>query len=655
MKIRQLCKKAFSHKYNIRYEKEIRNHTMSYQQWLNSLQTEKSVAFGEEKSGDLDFDIYIAPCGTLEQGARERLAEAFARNPQAWLIYGDDDISGPDGVREKPYFKPDWSPDLLEDSFYLGGVVAIRKLGAAESDSCNEMDRQWIRKQIREKGIYEKGTGRKEIFHLPEVLFHYSDENSRTEWMKTEQGRMVEYEGMEYDRIEYKRLEPAFSGEVSVIIPSKDNPGLLRKCIDSILRVNQTEAGPRLSLELIVVDNGSDPDNKREIESYLNEIRKEKKKEIHRVLYCYKEQPFNFSSMCNTGARMASGNCLLFLNDDVELTDPGCLEKMAVKALRPFTGAVGVKLLYPERKAQGLRIQHAGIVNLPMGPVHKLQFCQDSQSFYFGWNHKNHNVLAVTAACLMLEKKKFVQVGGLDETLKVAFNDVDLCYSLYEAGYENVCLCDFYAYHDESYSRGDDESPEKLERLLGERDRLYEKHPALEGKDPYFAEQLSREGLDTRIRPAYEIQGNHLQYMEKAQIEVLPIDQRKTWREDACLMVRVESVLNGKITGWSVVLGDNNACYDKYLILIPQKKDSNDGGIFYRTKLIPQYRPDLIENMPDQSRVGLSGFWFQPQGHSVPSGEYSMGILAVNRVNGVKLYNQSNRKIEIASSGNEEV
>ena len=419
------------------------------------------------------------------------------------------------------------------------------------------------------------------------------------------------------------------------------------------------ETSADLRYEIIVVDNGSAQENRVRLEALLNTLRQTTRRSkaagLARLLYHYEPMEFDFSKMCNLGARKASGELLLFLNDDVELVEPGCLGEMARLARRPFTGAVGLKLLYPDTK-ESRRIQHAGITNLPMGPVHKLQFCPDEEVYAFGRNRGRQNVLAVTAACLMVEKEKFLEAGGFVKELQVAFNDVDLCFGLYELGYENVCLCDSFAWHNESYSRGDDEAPEKLERLLGERRRLYERHPQLLGVDPYYSLYWNREGLDTRIRPLYETQGNYVQRVERPAAEDMG-EQPADYRQDPCLMVRVESVMENVdesgvvVTGWSVVLGDNNACYEKELILrtgtacVPEEESAAEK--YYRLPLQGQYRPDLIENMPDQVNVGLCGYSTELTHTALPAGRYHVGILAGNRVTGMKLINWSNRVVEI--------
>lgn len=649
MGVKKLVKQVLVNKYNGIYKKELEKRRCSYHAWITGMEAGYAVA-GASKESVETFWLICNPKGRMAQGAKGRIAEWFARNPEAVLCYGDEDVWAEGQNRTTPCFKPDWSPDLFEHSFYFGGLVAVRKEWLAEVSeelmqaweladgglSSLEECQELVIKTVKLAGGFEKGSGKKHILHIPEILFHNQSKASQWDYMEYEEE--VESCGEQED------LAGCF---LSVVIPSKDNPELLGKCIGSVMTCTS-----KIPYEIIVVDNGSEGEKRRQIEAVLHSFRQAGGPGFKRLLYHHDPMEFNFSKMCNRGVKKASGDLLLFLNDDVTLVEEETLEKMAALSKRPWTGAVGLKLLYPE-KGEGLsrRIQHAGITNLPMGPVHKLQFCSDEKVYYMGRNRGKHNALAVTAACLMVEKSKFVEAGGFDEELVVAFNDVDLCFKLYEQGYENVCECDFYAYHDESYSRGDDESPEKLKRLLGERAKLYERHPGLDEKDPYYSVHLNRDGLDTRIRPAYEQGKNAMQHVQRGKGQDFERweesrweEQLAQWREDACLMVRVESVLKKDsqfaLTGWSVVLGDNNACYDKKIIL------KSEEGI-YCLSLMGQYRPDLTENMPDQTNVGLCGFVLEWEEGALPAGSYQVGVVALNRINGTGLINWSNRMVEV--------
>lgn len=654
MGLKKLVKKAIINQYNKLYEKELDSRLVSYQEWITALEERSDCAFG---SVEEEFLVFRNPRGREAARAREWVRSWFARFPKALILYGDEDVWPEGEERRSPYFKPDWSPDLLEGQFYPGGFVAVRKSWfrdfagelsdapdvqeASEGDfeRCRSDCQRMVCRLARLAGGYERGRGRKTILHIPHILFHNESEADREAWMRYREQSVACASGA--------GGADGAAGTVSVIIPSKDNPELLEKCLRGIMKTSAD-----LRYEIIVVDNGSSQENRVRLEALFETVRENKAAGPVRLLYHYEPMEFHFSEMCNLGAGKASGELLLFLNDDVELVDTGCLRGMAQMALRPFTGAVGLKLLYPDGK-ETRRIQHAGITNLPMGPVHKLQFCSDEEVYAFGRNRGRQNVLAVTAACLMVEKEKFLEAGGFAKELQVAFNDVDLCFRLYELDYENVCRCDSFAYHNESYSRGDDEAPEKLERLLRERERLYERHPLLSGVDPYYSVYWNREGLDTGIRPLYETQGNHAQRVEKQPAGGMG-EQPAEYRQDPCLTVRVESALENAersgviVTGWSVVLGDNNACYEKELILRTRsEKEPGETGRYYRIPLQGQYRPDLAENMPDQVNVGLCGYMAELMRAALPAGRYNVGVLARNRVTGTKLINWSNRVVEI--------
>lgn len=676
MGLKKLVKQVMTNKNNTRYKNALEARRTSYHDWITDFEAVglKGRAPGAMCRGDAlaeSEELYVLfqnPKGRLQEHAKEWIQMWFEAFPEALIIYGDEDVWAGETERRSPRFKPDWSPDLFDTEFYLGNLVAVRKSwfeNVAKDTWENDVRRpgepereelaayqSFVRHCVRLAGGYEKGQGRKTILHIPRILFHSESEENRDAWMRyvgsVAPGAGTDCAGKtdgaaDADR-EAKKGVPA-DRRLSIVIPSKDNPDLLEKCIESILRTTTD-----LQYEIVVVDNGSAPENRVQIEAKLKRVRQSGAKGLTLLLYHYEPMDFNFSKMCNLGARKASGELLFFLNDDVELAMEGTLRVMAQLASRPYTGAVGLKLLYPDAKTLK-QIQHVGITNLPMGPVHKLQFCRDDREVVPGWNRGRHNALAVTAACLMVDKEKFQEAGGFAEELAVAFNDVDLCFGLYELGYENVCECDLFAWHDESYSRGDDESPEKLERLLAERAKLYTRHPDLdgtkkaEGADPYYSVFWNRDGLDTRIRPIYETLGNRVQQIAAGDLERTTKQDMSTLREDKCLLVRVESALEDgegkglRITGWGVVLGDNNACYDKYLVF--------QGEESFVTLLQGQYRPDLTENMPDQENVGLSGYQILLEKGALPAGTYRLGMAAASRVGRVKLVNWSNRTIDL--------
>lgn len=346
--------------------------------------------------------------------------------------------------------------------------------------------------------------------------------------------------------------------------------------------------------------------------------------------------------MCNLGAKEADGELLLFLNDDVETASEGWLQAMSDRALLPYVGAVGLKLYYPG----GDRIQHAGIVNLSGEPVHKLQFLSDSPTYYDAYNKKDRNVLAVTGACLMVQREKFWLAGGMKESLPVAYNDVELCFELWERGFHNVVINSAYAYHHESLSRGSDDCEKQRGRLAGEKAMLYSLHPSLKGRDPYYSPYLSGDAWDSAIRPAYVTAGNRVQ---KAVAAPMTVDADR-YRRDDCLLIGLEAAGQELISGYSVVLGADNACYEKTLILWDCREHAEPTGKIscLGIPIEGQYRPDLEENMKDQKNVALDGFMIKLK-EPLPDGEYRLGILAVSRISGGGLINWSGTMLKTDS------
>lgn len=678
MGVKSLVKHILTEQQNKKYARLLASKQISYDAWIKK--QEQAYAWKDtcDCPEDGGYVCFVMPGGQLAAGALGTMAKYFARLPEAMILYGDEDIMEPaggmqGGVRRSPWFKPDWSPDLLNCSFYFGSMVAVRRelwekegegfvladrgLEACGDDTATFVYRivdiprfqSFIRDCVRRAGGYRQGS--QAVLHVPEILFHC---DSEAEW---EAYKVQEFADKALGINSGADADSNISGRIegkllSIIIPSKDNPDILEKCLRAI-----PAAAGKLPYEIILVDNGSKEENRCRIETLMQSIAgsAENDRNEQVITYLYRPQEFHFSKMCNLGADAAKGDLLLFLNDDVELAQEGSLERMARLAVQEYTGAVGIKLYYPD----SVRIQHAGITNLPMGPVHKLQFLEDDEEYYFSYNRGKRNVLAVTAACLMVEKDKFSQAGGFAEELRVAFNDVDLCFQLYGLGYYNVCRNDCFAYHHESLSRGDDESAEKLQRLLSERDKLYERNPQLVNVDPYYGPGLGREGLDTRIRPAYETAGNKVQQPTGDLQEMNLAD----YRQDNCLLFRVEDCTGAVAQGYGVVLGDNNACYDRWLVLqAVYQEEASAVACCYALKVEEQYRPDLVENMTDQTNVGLCGYRVRLFANnlsggkapliSIPAGSYRLGMAVRNRITGLKLINWSNRRIAINKTRN---
>ena len=626
---KETLKQSWTKKMEKEYSRLLSKKKVDYHTWIiKQEKQEEPTAFSNENSNGetVEYILLLQKNGCLSGRAHALITKMLQENPQVQIVYGEEDLLTEEGSRENPWYKPCWSPDLYLSQFYVGSVVAIRKelmdlVGELSPDEQftgqvlfekPEEVRPLLNKALKICGAFEKGC--EAVIPCPHVLFHVQNE-------KVWEGYLSGRETTVRKSGEMK--------DISVIIPSKDNPVVLGKCMDSLKKIP--------GLEIIIVDNGSNAENRDKVRRLVDTVNTDMQR-CQSAHYLYYPMEFNFSKMCNMGAKAAFGKYLLFLNDDIEACGTEWIYAMRQKAAKPYVGAVGLKLYYPE----GIRIQHAGITNLPVGPVHKMQFAQDDKSIYFDKNRADVNCLAVTGACLMIEKEKYTEAGGFKEDLRVAYNDVELGFSLYEAGYHNVVLNSYYAYHHESLSRGNDESKEKLARLFAEREKLYRMHPALKGEDPYYPTGLSRDGLDSRIVPAYIHELNTVQTV-KAKMTLLDLQRV---RVDQCLFLGIEQSEQAGIKGYGVVLGDNNACYDRYVVLAEAGKEESPLSVIC-IKTTPQYRQDLEENMADQTNVALCGFHVRLDRKTLEKlkkdVEYRIGVMAVHRFGRGRLLNWSGR------------
>jgi GT2 family glycosyltransferase len=263
---------------------------------------------------------------------------------------------------------------------------------------------------------------------------------------------------------------------VSIIIPTRDRVALLRTCVLSVLGATRYP-----DYEIIIVDNGS---REQKTADYLASIAKNP-----RVRVIRDDGPFNYSALNNAAVRAARGDVLCLLNNDVEVLDDQWLTALVRQATRPDIGAAGAKLLYADQ-----RIQHAGvIVGLHDAAGHAHRFQRNADAGYFAQAHIARYVSAVTGACLVVERRKFDAVGGLDEeTFAVAFNDVDLCLKLNEAGWHNVYVPQAVLIHHESQSRKRDTAPDQIERYRGELAALQKRWDTASYRDPLHHPCLDR-------------------------------------------------------------------------------------------------------------------------------------------------------------------
>ena len=409
---------------------------------------------------------YVLPLamGTLLRAhALLDLALTAVQVPNAEIVYADEDCKDASG-RHHWRFKPAWSPNLLESTDYLGEPTLLRRAtvralgGWSPGPAC--------RHDLLLRLTREAAPG--SIVHLAKLLVHSAAPSSAPP-VRPVPARML----------------PQPAPRVSLIVPTRDGAEVLATCIRSIRARTRYD-----DYEIIIVDNGSVQQRTREL---FDELRADP---AIRILS--RPEPFNFSRLNNAAAREATGAILGLVNNDIEVTHGEWLAEMVALAARPATGCVGAKLLYPDG-----RIQHAGVV-AGLGGVagHAHRFARADDPGYLGRLRHVHDVSAVTAACLVIRRAVFEAVGGLDEELTVAFNDVDFCLRVREAGFRNLWTPFAELVHHESVSRGSDITPAKARRFAQEYAAMQRRWGAALLNDPYYSPHLTydREEFSLRLR-----------------------------------------------------------------------------------------------------------------------------------------------------------
>lgn len=568
--------------------------------------------------------------GAVEEAAVECFRREFEAKPYRQLSYAHEDCLSESGRRHTPWFKPEWSPDTLEGQLYFGDLFAFRaelaeglaKRGLVWKDGMSTKEAAGAALLAGELLETEYGPVRADAQDKPagpldKILFHR---------FAREEGAESYFIPMPLTREEARKdCTMRSAGRVSVIIPSKDNPEALEICVRSI---REKTAG--VSYDLTVVDNGSGTENKERLEGLASR---------YDFSYLYRPMEFNFSAMCNLGAAFSHGEFLLFLNDDVEVLQEDWLAALLKQAGKRRAGAVGAKLLYPGTDL----IQHAGVTNLRVGPAHKILKCPDKNVYYHGGNRDAHDMLAVTAACLLVERNKFERAGGFCEDIKVSYNDVDLCFSLYELGLYNIQCNGVTLYHHESLSRGDDNlSEEKWKRLLLEKDALYGRHPALYNRDPFYSPYLAEHFSDYLCNYEYAYERRDIDTPVKPYRKPEPVQ----WANE-CLTVNVEHARKDRrlelheekdaywIEGWSYVLGMDNCRYRRSLLLL------HESGRIYEAAVLDRYRKDVEDILPEQTNTALAGFFCRIPKDKLPAGSWRIAMLAKDACSSQKLYRQT--------------
>lgn len=429
----------------------------------------------------------------LTRDALFEVAKLLNQHPSFDLVYSDEDKLSLDGRRVEPFFKPDWSPDLLMSMNYISHFTIIRKqlvdkIGGFRLGYEGSQDYDLI---LRVTELTDK------IAHIPKPLYSwrkvpgsaaaaveakpYARESTKAALQDTLNRRGLKGQVTDgFGGYYHVKYEIEGSPLISIIIPTKDRVDLLKRCIDSI-----ESSSTYKNLEIIVVDNlSTDP----ETLEYLGNLR-------HTVLKF--DEPFNFSRINNLAVKHAGGEHLVFLNNDTEVVQAQWLEAMLTHSRRPEVGIVGALLLYPSKgHTYAGKIQHAGVI-LGIGGVagHAFKYLAPEAANYFNLHRVVRNYSAVTAACAMIRRSVFEEVGGFDEKLKVAFGDIDLCLRVTQRGYRIVYTPYAQLYHYECATRGSLHPSEDDSYMTVEWS-----HALIQG-DPYYNRNLTHLREDFSIAP----------------------------------------------------------------------------------------------------------------------------------------------------------
>ena len=474
----KICKKYTGKDKRIKYEKLEKNLGIS----------ENTNACIRMATGDyialFDHDDLLHPSALYE------VMRAICEHGADFIYTDENTFSEEPHDAYNPHFKPDFSPDTLRSYNYICHLSVFSRelldsVGYFRSEYDGSQDYDLILR------LTEKA---KKIFHIRKILYYWrAHKNSVAQDVgakpytitaaKKALAAHLERCGLKGEVLDssvpttyHIKYEIDGNPLISVIIPNKDHTDDLNVCLKSLY-----EKSSYKNFEVIIVENNS---TEKETFEYYEKV-KQQYENLNVVTWT---GIFNYSAINNFGINYAKGEYILLLNNDVEILNDNCLEEMLMFAQRKDVGAVGAKLYYSDDT-----VQHAGVI-LGLGGIagHAHKHFDRHDPGYAARASIAQNLTACTAACLMMRRDVFDEVGGLDESFEVAFNDVDLCMKIREKGYLIVFTPYAELYHYESKSRGNDDTPEKLERFHGEVRRFEMKwQKQLNDGDPYYNPNLT--------------------------------------------------------------------------------------------------------------------------------------------------------------------
>jgi O-antigen biosynthesis protein len=446
-----------------------------------------------------EFVFFLGSEDKLAPTALYRVAEAINHHPGTCLIYSDEDRLDSDGFRINPHFKSDWNWPLLLAQNYVSQLTVFRSdlaksLGFREGFGGSHEYDLLLR--------FAEQIEPNQIYHLSRVLYHRRKRAQSVEAKERLSAGAIKavVQHLERQRIRAKislardtasrrirYLLPEIQPTVSIIIPTRDRVELLRPCVQSLL-----EKTTYSRFEVIVVDNGSSESTALR---YLASLSRDP-----RVRVLRHDEEFNYSRLSNCGVQRANADFVLLLNNDVSVIEPGWLQEMVSHGIQPEVGAVGARLLYPDD-----RVQQAGVI-LGAG-LHGVaevahRGLARGDPGYFSRAILAQELSVVGAACMLVRREVYLEVGGFDERdLKIAFNDIDFCLKLRARGYRIIYAPAAELYHHEHASRGSEYTEANKQRFIREIQFMKEKWKDTLLSDPAYNPNLSLDELFTLCFP----------------------------------------------------------------------------------------------------------------------------------------------------------
>ena len=463
---------------------------------IRVIRLEKNLGIAQNTNAGIaastgEFIAFLDHDDFLEPDALFCYADALNKDKTIDVFYSDEDKTDEYAAHYfYPHFKSDFNIDLLHANNYMCHFLAVRK---SLVDTVGGLNEKFDGAQDYDF-VLRLTENTKKIYHCPRILYHWRCSNQST---AASQGNKMYaiHAGKAALNAHYKRLgwnaraqEGAVDGWyqtkftlkeeplVSILIPNKDHTDDLDVCLNSFF-----ERADYQNYEFIIIENNS---VLPETFAYYEKI----EKEHDNVKVVYWEAGFNYSAINNFGFKFAKGDYIMLLNNDVELITPDIFQSMLGFCMRPEVGIVGAKLLYNDHT-----VQHAGVLVGAGGLAdHVFKGIHEDDPGYMGRAISSQDVSAVTAACLLVKRSVYEEVGGLEDEFQVAFNDVDFCLKVRKAGYLIVYDADVKLFHYESKSRGMEDTTERFIRFGNEMMLLNSKWDILSTfVDPYYNPNLS--------------------------------------------------------------------------------------------------------------------------------------------------------------------